>query len=268
MKKVASLRYGVIFKKAFCVPEIFTAFVRDFTDVQLEVDHIETEKSFAPIIGKIDSRFDLFVEDKRNRIIVDIQHRRLTDHYDRFLHYHCAAILEQASNAENYRPPLKVLTLVVLTSGDKHKTDISTIDFNPRNLEGKSLRETSHKIMYICPKYVNEKTPEPYREWMLAIEDSLDQEVDESQYRHPAIHQLFQQIENEGISPTERAAMFDEQADQEYVKKKIQNNSITIAVNLLTGGSGLTKEQIAQATGLTLEEVNELALSPIIPEDE
>jgi len=36
----------------------------------------------------------------------------------------------------------------------------------------------------------------------------------------------------------------------------------------LTGGSGLTKEQIAQVTGLTLEEVNELALSPIIPEVE
>jgi len=268
MKKVASLRYGVVFKKAFCVPEIFTAFVRDFTNIQLEIDHIETEKSFAPIIGKIDSRFDLFAEDKKNRIIVDIQHRRLTDHYARFLHYHCAAILEQASNAEDYRPPLKVFTLVVLTSGDKHKTDISTIDFDPKNLKGKPLGEISHKIMYICPKYVNKKTPAPYREWMLAIEDSLDKEVDESKYTHPAIHQLFQQIENEGISPTERAAMFDEYAEQDYVKKKLEAKAITIAINLLTSDSGLTKKQIAQATGLTLAKVNELALSPIIPEDE
>ena len=268
MKQVASLRYGVIFKKAFCVPEIFTAFVRDFTNIQLEIDHIETEKSFAPLIGKIDSRFDLFVEDKKNRVIVDIQHRRLTDHYDRFLHYHCAAILEQASSADNYRPPLKVLTLVVLTSGDKHKTDISITDFNPKDLEGKPLRETSHKIMHICPKYASEKTPEPYREWMLAINDSLDKEVDESKYKHPAIHQLFQQIENEGISPTVRAAMFDEHAEQEYVEKKLEAKAITIAINLLTGNSGLTNEQIAQATGLTLEKVNELELSPIIPEDE
>ena len=29
MKKVASLKYGVVFKKAFCDPEIFTAFARD-----------------------------------------------------------------------------------------------------------------------------------------------------------------------------------------------------------------------------------------------
>jgi hypothetical protein len=38
MKKVAPLRYGVIFKKAFCDPEIFSAFVRDVTGVPIEVD--------------------------------------------------------------------------------------------------------------------------------------------------------------------------------------------------------------------------------------
>ena len=38
MKKVASLRYGVIFKKAFADPQIFTAFVRDFVGVKIEID--------------------------------------------------------------------------------------------------------------------------------------------------------------------------------------------------------------------------------------
>ncbi|WP_069471155.1 hypothetical protein [Candidatus Marithrix sp. Canyon 246] len=28
--------------------------------------------------------------------------------------------------------------------------------------------------MYICPKYATEDTPEPYREWLLAISDGLD----------------------------------------------------------------------------------------------
>jgi len=32
MKQVASLRYGVIFKKAFCDVEIFKGFVRDILD--------------------------------------------------------------------------------------------------------------------------------------------------------------------------------------------------------------------------------------------
>lgn len=103
MKQVASLRYGVIFKKAFSQPDIFKASVM-VLDIDLEIDTVETEKAFNPMIGNVDSRFDLFAEDVKNRIIVDIQHARYEDHYDRFLHYHCAAILEQIANAKNYRP--------------------------------------------------------------------------------------------------------------------------------------------------------------------
>jgi len=93
MKKVVSLRYGVIFKKAFSQPAIFTAFAQDFLGITLQIDHVETEKSFDPIIGKVDSQFDLFAEDKTNRIIVDIQHVRSADHYDRFLHYYFGTYL-------------------------------------------------------------------------------------------------------------------------------------------------------------------------------
>ncbi len=108
MKEVASLKYGVIFRKTFSDPEIFTAFVRDFLGIDIEIEKVETEKSFDPPIGKVASRFDLYAEDKKNRIIVDIQHERLFDHYDRFLHYHCAAILEQAATCKGYYPELKV----------------------------------------------------------------------------------------------------------------------------------------------------------------
>ena len=159
MTKVESLQYGVIFKKAFCDPEIFVPFVNDFFDIDLKVDKIETEKSFSPPIGQVDSRFDLFAEDATNRLIVDIQHVRHRDHYHRFMHYHCAALLEQASGSSDYISDLRVFTLVVLTSGDRHKKDIGITDFDPKDLDGKPFGEIPHKIMYICPKYVNDKTP-------------------------------------------------------------------------------------------------------------
>jgi hypothetical protein len=88
------------------------------------------KKSFDPPIGNVDSRFDLFAEDKENRIIVDIQHVRYADHYDRFLHYHCAALLEQVVSSQDYRPGLKVFTIVVLTSGDRqYKRTVSKRDW-------------------------------------------------------------------------------------------------------------------------------------------
>ena len=95
MKQVASLQYGVVFKKAFCDPEIFSAFVRDVIGLPIEVDHVETEKEFDPPVGYVRPRFDLFAEDTKHRVIVDIQHARTADHYDRFLYYHCVALLEQ-----------------------------------------------------------------------------------------------------------------------------------------------------------------------------
>ena len=59
MKYVASLRYGVIFKKAFGDVAVFTQFVKDFTGIQLEIDKVETEKSFDPPVGNVDSRFEI-----------------------------------------------------------------------------------------------------------------------------------------------------------------------------------------------------------------
>jgi hypothetical protein len=63
-----------------------------------------------------------------------------------------------------WRSELKVFTLVVLTSGDRHAPPVSIVDFDPRDLSGRPLHEIPHKIIYLCPKYVSEETPQPYRE--------------------------------------------------------------------------------------------------------
>ncbi len=233
MKQVAPLRYDVIFKKAFCEPEIFTAFVKDFVGIDLEITRVETEKSFDPPIGQVKPRFDLFAQDEKNRIIVEIQHERYLDHYDRFLYYHSLAMLEQIVRADNYHPNLKVFTLVILTSEDRHKTDVSIINFDPYNLKGKPLGEILHKIFYICPKYVNDETPDAYKEWMLAIEDTLDGEVDESRYSHSEIRKMFDYIEKSQISPEEHASMKDEYNLEQKLQEKLKEKAEEIARKMI-----------------------------------
>jgi hypothetical protein len=255
MKKVASLKYGVVFKKAFCDPEIFTAFVQDMLGLSVTIEHVETEKEFDPPIGYITPQFDLFAEDTRHRVVVDIQHARTTDHYDRFLYYHCVALLEQISSSENYRRGLQVFTLVVLTSGDRHKTPISMIDFDPHDLSGKPLHEIPHKILYLCPKYVSENTPQPYREWLQAINDTLDEEVDESQYRRAEIQKLFESIQRDQISPEERARMIEEYHQDELQHTAVKEEKWAIARALLDKGVNLNI--IAEATGVSLQELAE-----------
>ena len=282
MKQVAPLRYDVIFKKAFSVPEIFTAFVHDFLNIELEIDTVEKDKVYDPPIGNVAAKFDLYAQDQKNRIIVDMQHVRFPDHYHRFLHYHCAALLEQVVQSKDYRPDLKVFTLVILTSGDRHKKDITITDFDPKDLEGNPIGEIDHKIIHICPKYLNKKrTPRSYHEWMEAIEDSFDEQVDESKYTHPEIQHVFDLIEKDKVTPQERAKMFDEYGMEAVKQEKLQESLEkgrkegkeeglkegkekgrkeaieATARNLLSLGT-FTDEHIAQATGLTLERVKSL----------
>lgn len=261
MKQVASLRYGVIFKKAFSQPDIFKAFVKDFIGIELVIDKVEMEKSFPIPIGNVDSRFDLFAEDKQNRVIVDIQLMRYGDHYDRFLHYHCAALLEQVVSSKDYRPNLKVFTIVILTSGDRHKVDLAVVDFDPKTFDGKPLKEIPHKIIYACPKYVTQNTPAPYQEWLKAIDDSLDEEVDETQYHKTEIQQIFNLIARDSISPQERARMKDEYSlellQQEKSEKARLAEKQEIARKLLA--KGIEPAIVAETTGLTSEELATLS---------
>ncbi len=275
MQAVASLHYGVIFKKAFSQPDVFTDFVKDILGIDLIIDHVETEKSFPSAIGNVNNHFDLFAEDKVNRIIVDIQHRRYADHYHRFLHYHCAALLEQAVNAKDYRPALAVYTIVVLTSGDKHARDMSMIDFDPKDRHGQGLGEIPHKIIYLCPKYLNDETPEAWREWMLAINDSLDEQVDTSVYHKPSVQKIFACIEKSSLTPADHARMKDEYSEEELRREEwdkaekrgiekgleagrkegLEEGKREIARNLL---DVLDDATIALKTGLTADDVRQL----------
>lgn len=256
MKHVASLQYGVVFKKAFCDPEIFVAFIQDLLGMHLDIDHVETEKEFDPPIGYVKPRFDLFVQDSTHRVIVDIQHARLTDHYDRFLYYHCAALLEQVAHSKDYHPPLKVFTVVVLTSGDRYKRDVAITDFDPRDLSGAPLHEIPHKILYVCPKYATDKTPEPYREWLQAINDTLDEEVDETQYHRTEIRKLFDHIQQDQISPEERAQMIEEYHQEELHQTGFDEGKIFVAKGLLK--KGIAHDIIADTTGISVEELADL----------
>ncbi|MEZ4861738.1 MAG: hypothetical protein R3C14_10535 [Caldilineaceae bacterium] len=257
MKRVAPLRYDVIFKKAFSDPEIFTAFVHDVLGVHIEINKVETEKSFKPPIGRVASRFDLFAEDPKNRIVVDIQHVRYLDHYDAFLHYHCAAILEQVAKAENYRPKLAVYRIIVLTSGDKHNVDLATIDFDPKTRNGQGLGEIPHKVVYLCPKYANDATPAPLREWLRAIDDTLDETVEEETYQNPLIQRIFGLIEQDSISPEERARMFEEYNQEMLKQETIQQRTIEIARAMLA--KGLDIDLIVELTNLSKIEIDALS---------
>ena len=108
---------------------------------------------------------------------------------------------------------------------------------------------------------MTDETPEPYREWLLAIQDSLDEEVDETAYQRPEIQQIFELIARDLISPTERARMKDEYSQELLQQEKFQKVRLAekqeIARNLLA--KGLEAEFVAETTGLSIEAIAKLS---------
>jgi predicted transposase/invertase (TIGR01784 family) len=284
MKQVAPLRYDVIFKKAFSQPALFTALVKDFVGIELEIDEVEHDKAFVPAVGKVAIKFDLFAQDKKNRVIVEVQHAHYSDTYERFLYYQCSAMVETIASSSNYRFPMTVITLVFFTGKKTPSPDSGIIvhDFEPRDLvTGKLLNEIyprKHKLIFVFTNdATHTKTPKPYREWMQAIYDSLDEQVDETLYTNPSIQTLFQVIEQDHITPEERARMKEEhnveeantqafkegeekgikKGEEKGIKKGEAATQQKTARNLKALGT-LTEKQIASVTGLTVKAVKAL----------
>ncbi len=268
MKQVAPLRYDVIFKKAFTHPDLFTALVKDFVGIQLEIDEVEHDKAFIPPVGNVGTK--LFAED--NRVIVEVQHAHYSDNYERFVYSQCSAMVKTIASSGIYKFPVTLITLVFFTKKKNISPDSGIIvhDFGPRNfVTGELLTDIyphKHKLFFVFTNdSTHEKTPKPYREWMQAIHDSLDKQVDEAKYTNPSIQTLFDVIEKDKITPEERARMKEEdnQAEAETRKFKegknegVREEKENTVRNLKANGK-LTEEEIASITGLTLEIVKAL----------
>jgi len=265
MKQVASLRYDVIFKKAFSHPNLFTALVKDFLGIQLEIDEVENDKAFIPPVGNVATKFDLFAEDKKNRVIVEVQHAHDSDTYERFVYYQCSSMVETIISSDNDSFPITVITIVFFTQTPSPDSGIIEHDFEPRDfITGKLLDKVyqcKHKLLFVFTnKSAHTKTPKPYREWMQAIHDSLDGKVDEADYTNPSIQALFQVIEKDKITPEERKRMKEEHNWEEAEMRKFKEGKdegikegkkkMKEAARNLKALGTLTDEQIASATGI------------------
>jgi predicted transposase/invertase (TIGR01784 family) len=156
-----------------------------------------------------------------------------------------------------------------LTSGDNHKTDVAVIDFDPKDRYGKGLNVIHHKVIYLATKYVNESTPELYRDWLKMINESLTENIDESNYPRPEMQKTIALIAKNLVTPEERYWMIEEYNAAERERKEFENGelskALTIAKNLIA--MGLEIEAIVKVTGLTLSEIEKLGV-PFLNDEE
>ncbi|MFO0592647.1 MAG: PD-(D/E)XK nuclease family transposase [Polyangiaceae bacterium] len=215
MVKVIPLRFGTIFKKAFGDHEVFSAFVSDVLGVPIKVDVVHQEFRYPETVGRVNVTYDLFAEDVAHRTIVEIQHIREPDFFERFLHYHAVSIVEQITEHRDYRTARTVYTVVVLTTPPRDERlsfSVAVTDMDPVNEQGNKLGVLCHRLVFLNPKNINDQTPPAARRWMELIADSLDGVIDEGQYRDDLLKRVIGAIGSRSVSPDELARIKDEAA--------------------------------------------------------
>jgi len=273
MTEVLSLHYGAVFKHAFSQPHIFREFVRDVTGIDINPEMIHTEYEYTEPVGNVNIKYDIFAEDIKERVIIEIQHIKEEDFFDRFLYYHMIGIIEQVAKHDAYKPPKRVITIVVLASvprdgsvsfsWGRHLMEILD-EYNQRH------QITPHELIFLNPRLVNEQTPASVRPWLELIKDSFDKEINESDYESPTFQQVIEIIHKAIKDSDVSTGMKDETAwemasqrfHQEGIEEGIeqgrrQQQEETARVML---AEGIGQPIIALATGLTIGEIESFVI--------
>jgi len=178
---LAPLDNEKVFKKAFTDKIVFTQFVKDILEVEIDVDKIETEKQFKPKAMFIDLKLDIFAQSKDKRIIIEIQRVEYDYHFDRFQNYFLSTIIEQQKSAKKYKVDQTGYSIVVLTTpytinqrtGEPIENEVLIQNLDPETLDGKKIKVSGHTQIFLNPHYRNEKTPKRILDWLDLIYASI-----------------------------------------------------------------------------------------------
>ncbi len=262
---IARLDNEVFFKKAFTDRIVFKAFVKDIVGIEVEPEKIETEKSFQPKLGNINFKYDIFAEDVKKRIIIEIQKVEYDHNFDRFLHYHLQGITEQQRTSDDYTVERTVYTIVVVTAPYKinektreiYKDEVLISTLNPKNLKGVELKIFNHELIFLNPNYKGLDTPSNYRDWLDLIYESIHSpENPNINTANEGIRRATEIIQYENISPEEWEQSKIEVGKRKVIKLVEEAAVEKVAKKAITAGSD--NQFIAQITGLGIEHIEVL----------
>lgn len=215
MIEVIPLKYGAAFKRVFSQPEVFTRFAQDVLGIELNIDTVHTEYEYPEPIGFVRSRYDLFAEDEERRIIVEIQHVKEEDFFDRFLYYHLISMAEQVRGFDEYGFERTVFTIVVLTSVPRDGSvnfSCAVSDFSPVDEQGERVPVYPHRLVFLSPPQAGKHTPPAIRCWLDFIADSLDGRLEESSCTDTMFREMAEAMRRHTLDPAVLAEIKDEAA--------------------------------------------------------
>ena len=267
MIEVVPLKYGTAFKQVFSQPEVFTRFAQDVLGIKLNIDTVHTEYEYPEPIGFVRSRYDLFAEDEEQRIIVEIQHVKEEDFFNRFLYYHLISMAEQVRGFDEYGFERTVFTIVVLTSIPRDGSvnfSCAVSDFSPIDERGNRVPVYPHRLVFLSPPQASEHTPPAIRRWLDFIADSLDGKLEESSCTDAMFQQMAEAMRRHTIDPTVLAEIKDEAA---WEKAKERFTAEGLEQGIEKGALAQQHKTVIQAHRMGMKLADIVALAGLAEEE-
>lgn len=267
--QLANLDNEVFFKKVFTDPDVFRAFVKDITGIDVINAKIETEKQLERKVAAIRFKLDIYAESADKRVLIEIQRVDYDYTFDRFLHYFLAALVDLQRSSKDYSFGQDVYTIIVLTApyivkdktGTLLQDDVLISNLNPRTLQDKVREVYPHRLIFLNPSHTSTNTPAIMKDWMDLISESIKNPTSPNiNLSNPAIQKAadLADISNMPESVLEDAKKAEAGKKTRSIYEDIgrQEEKRNIAKKMKE--LGVSKAIIAQSSGLTDEEIEEL----------
>ena len=223
-----------------------------------QVEYSEPQKTIEPLYGPHGIRLDVYVEDDKTAYDVEIQNRDTKDLGKRTRYYQGLMDVDCLLRGEEYTK-LKRSIIIFLCRFDPYKRGIPCYTIRRKCEQDEAVEIEDDAVVHVfnCRAYAREKNPE-LRAFLKYV------------MKNKAESDLTRRIENmvakkkilEGWSYTAmRQYLYELELKAEGKAEGENERALSTARNMLAMGLG-TPGQIAQATGLSLEEVEKLAKEP------
>jgi PD-(D/E)XK nuclease family transposase len=212
---LSNLDNEVVFKKAFTDKVVFQCFVKDILGIDVPFGKIETEKRFNPKIGNIDFELDIYAESVDKRICIELQKVQYDYTFDRFLHYFGMLIAGQQQSSKDYAIGQTVYQILVMTlpytlkdlDGRTLTDEMLITNFTTRNPSNVERLLYRHSFVTLNPNHRDPNTPQPVKDWMDFIYESIHNPNNPSiNLKNAGIKRAAELIEVTKFTPKQLAA--------------------------------------------------------------
>ncbi len=267
--KLANLDNEIFFKKVFTDPEIFRAFVKDITGIDVINAKIETEKQLDRKVAAIRFKLDIYAESADKRVLIEIQRVDYDYTFDRFLHYFLAALVDLQRSSRDYSFGQDVYTIIVLTApyivkdktGKLLQDDVLISNLNPRTLQDHVREVYPHRLIFLNPSHTSAETPALIKDWLDLISESIKNPSDPKiNFSNPAIQKAadLADLDTMPESVLEEGKIAEARKKTKSIYEDIGKREKTVEIAKKMKDKKLPIADIEELTGLSESEIEDL----------